>query len=186
MSALTNPNVKRIPHPDEVIVPRHSRSSTQIGKAYLEGLLGSHEINKDGKLSLKDGWDEDFVQNGTILKENRLTNKDTPYGRQTMERRAPLADLAVTLPTKPPVAPRAPGIDVTQRVLSPEIHSLEEEHKLKDVVIAQLVRDHQAAREENKALRAKVAYLEKLARLLTNVIDSFCELFHVRNPIDAA
>ncbi len=172
MSALTAANdANRVPHPDDVIVPRFSRSSTQAINAYLDGLVDSTEINEKGQLSLK---------------ENRLTNKDTPYGRQTMEPRFPLADLAVTLPTKPPVAPRAPGIDVTQRVLAPEIHSLEEEHKIKDIVIAQLVRDHQAAREENKALRAKVAYLEKLAQLLTNVIDSFCELFHVQNPTEAA
>jgi hypothetical protein len=171
MSALTDASVDRPPHPDDVIVPRFSRSSTQAINAYVNGLVDSTEINSKGQLSLK---------------ENRLTNKDTPYGRQTMEPRLPLADLAVTLPVKPPVASRAPGIDVTQRVLAPEIHSLEEEHKLKDVVIAQLVRDHHAAREENRALRAKVEYLEKLARLLTNVIDSFCELFHVRNPIDAA
>ena len=169
MSALTNANVNKIPHPDEVPVPRFSRSSTQAINAYVNGLVDSTEINSKGQLSLK---------------ENRLT--DTPYGRQTMEPRIPLADLAVTLPTKPPVAPRAPGIDVTQRVLAPEIYSLEEEHKIKDIVIAQLVRDHQAAREENKALRAKVAYLERLVHLLTNVIDSFCELFHVQNPTEAA
>ena len=169
MSSRANTNANRVPHPDDVPVPRFSRSSTQAINAYLDGLVDSTEINSKGQLSLK---------------ENRLT--DTPYGRQTMEPRFPLADLAVTLPTKPPVAPRAPGIDVTQRVLAPEIHSLEEEHKIKDIVIAQLVRDHQAAREENKALRAKVAYLEKLARLLTNVIDSFCELFHVQNPTEAA
>tara|TARA_B100000902_G_scaffold267201_1_gene253230 strand:- start:134 stop:649 length:516 start_codon:yes stop_codon:yes gene_type:complete len=171
MSALTNANVNGLPHPDDVIVPRFSRSSTQAINAYVNGLVDSTEINSKGQLSLK---------------ENRLTNKDTPYGRQTMEPRFPLADLAVTLPTKPPAAPRAPGIDVTQRVLAPEIRSLEEEHKIKDVVIAQLVRDHQAAREENRALRAKVAYLERLAQLLTNVIDSFCELFHVQNPTESA
>ena len=186
MSALTNANVKKIPHPDDVPVPRFSRSSTQAINAYVNGLVGSHEINKEFKISLKDGWDEDYVQNGLDCKENHLTNKDTPYGRQTMEPRFPLADLAVTMPTRPPVAPRALGIDVTQRVLAPEIRSLEEEHKVKDVVIAQLVRDHQAARAENKALRERVAYLERLVHLLTNVVDSFCALFHVQNPTETA
>jgi len=173
MSALADANNdKRVPHPDDIIVPRFSRSSTQAINAYLGGLVDSTEINEKGQLSLK---------------ENRLTNKDTPYGRQTMEQRAPLADLTAPPPTKPPApAPAPPGVDVTLRVLAPEIWSLEEEHKLKDVVIAQLVRDHQAARAENRALREKVAYLERLVHLLTNVVDSFCALFHVRNPTEAA
>jgi len=160
-----------VPHPDDVIVPRFSRSSTQAINAYVNGLIDSTEINSKGQLSLK---------------ENRLT--DTPYGRQTMEPRVPLADLTAPPPAKPPAIapPYSPGIDVTQRVLSPEIQLLEEEHKLKDIVIVQLVRDHQAAREENKALRAKVAYLDRLVHLLTNVVDSFCALFHVQNPTETA
>ena len=171
MSALTNANVNRLQHPDDVIVPRFSRSSTQAINAYVNGLVDSTEINSKGQLSLK---------------ENRLT--DTPYGRQTMEPRVPLADLTATPPIKPPAValPHSPGVDVTLRVLAPEIRSLEEEHKLKDIVIVQLVRDHQAAREENKALRAKVAYLDRLVHLLTNVIDSFCALFHVQNPTESA
>lgn len=171
MSALAAANdANRVPHPDDIIVPRFSRSSTQAINAYLGGLVDSTEINEKGQLSLK---------------ENRLT--DTPYGRQTMEPRFPLADLTAPPPAKPPaIAPPSPGVDVTQRVLAPEIRTLEEEHKLKDVVIAQLVRDHQAARAENKALREKVAYLERLVHLLTNVVDSFCALFHVRNPIETA
>ena len=52
---------------------------------------------------------------------------------------------------------REPLASVAQRVLAPEIRLVEEEHKIKDIVIAQLVRDHQAARAENKALREKVA-----------------------------
>ena len=171
MCALAAANdANRVPHPDDVIVPRFSRSSTQAINAYLGGLVDSTEINEKGQLSLK---------------ENRLT--DTPYGRQTMEPRFPLADLTAPPPVKPPApAFPPPGVDVTKRVLAPEIRSLEEEHKLKDIVIAQLVRDHQAARAENKALREKVAYLERLVHLLTNVVDSFCALFHVQNPTETA
>ena len=170
MSSRANTDANRVPHPDDVIVPRFSRSCTQVGKAYLEGLIDSTEINEKFQLSLK---------------ENRLT--DTPYGRQTMEPRFPLADLTAPPPAKPPaVAPPSPSVDVTQRVLAPEIRALEEEHKIKDIVIAQLVRDHQAARAENRALREKVAYLERLVHLLTNVVDSFCALFHVQNPTETA
>jgi hypothetical protein len=169
MSAQPDADAKRVPNPDEVVVPRFSRSGTQVGKAYLDGLVDSEDFNSKGQLSFK---------------ENRPT--DTPYGRQTMEPRFPLADLIAAPPAKPPSAPRPSATDVTQRALAPEIASLEGEHRVKDAVIARLVRDNAAAREENKALRAKVAYLEKLARLLTNVIDSFCELFHVQNPTKVA
>ena len=78
MSALTNYNAKRIPHPDDVPVPRFSRSSTQAINVYLDGLVGSHEINKEFKISLKKGWNAQDALDGLDCKENRLTNKDTP------------------------------------------------------------------------------------------------------------
>lgn len=176
MSSAANAN--RLPHPDEIPVPRFSHSGTQIINAYLDGLVDSKEINSKGQLSFKEN-----------CPTTTTTTTDTPYGRQTMEPRFPLADLVASTPGKPLCAPRvlpSPGVDVTQRVLAPEIRSLEKEHEIKDAVIAQLVRDHQDARDQNRALREKVVYLERLVHLLTNVVDSFCALFHVRNPTEVA